>query len=491
MNCTNCPALVSSGRFGQALDFDGVNDMLSTYTGTNTPFEENALTLALWVKPDVLTTGVDRFVTLGNDAAVIRIENQRLHFYMRIDGTLQHVRVANVLTAGVWQHVAGTYDGQMIRVYHNGLEVGNLAIVGEIPHTASPLQDMFMSSVSEAYDGQMDEIGVYDRTLSDAEIYALAQGDVAGVQSVEIGLELFDFSGATPFSPLTTWFPATISNGSWSYTLPANTEGLYNLNLRTTDNFGNVNNVGTIWRGVLDTQNPVVVGSGQWLGGGSAAQTEYTFSFSDFILDATRYVQPCGVNELVSLTYNDALLPYDGLTHNVTATCRVAGHQINRAFTACDTVGHCTTLTITPTPAPNTDSIAILTPGNLSPVTTGVATTINGGAYDLNEIQTIMVRVDGVVVGTIVPGPGITDTPWTTNWTPTVTGTVTVAAALTDTLGNTITDTIQLVVEQGAPTAITLQEWAVRPVTNLPFILILVGLCALVTMGLWRRKRTG
>jgi hypothetical protein len=168
----------------------------------------------------------------------------------------------------------------------------------------------------------------------------------------------------------------------------------------------------------------------------------------------------------------------------------VAGHETSRDFTTCDTAGHCTTVTVIPAPAPNTDSIAILAPGNLSPVTTGVATTINGGAYDLNQIQTIVVRVNGAVVGTIVPGVGITDTTWATNWTPAVTGTVTVAAALTDTLGNTITDTIQLVVEAGGPTAITLQAWDVRPVTKLPLGLVWVGWLAVVTAAwLWRRKR--
>jgi hypothetical protein len=118
-----------------------------------------------------------------------------------------------------------------------------------------------------------------------------------------------------------------------------------------------------------------------------------------------------------------------------------------------------------------------------------VATNINGGAYDLHQIQTIVVRVDGTVINTIVPGAGITNTTWATNWTPTVTGTVTVAAALTDNLGNIITDTIQLEVEAGDPTAITLQDWGVRSVTQLPPVLILVGLLLLATVALWGRRK--
>lgn len=492
MNCTNCPTVVSGGRFGQALDFDGVNDSLSTYTGTNTPFEENALTLALWVNPDVITTGIDRFVSLGGETAVLRIDNQRLHFFVRIDGSLYHIRVSGIMTAGAWQHVAGTYDGETMRLYRNGVVVGMLDIAGEIIHTDIPLQNMFLSSGTETFDGQMDEVGVYDRALSDAEIFALAQNEVAGVQSVEIGLELFDFSEAPSFAP-PVWFPATISGGSWSYIIAADMEGLYNIHLRSTDNAGNVSNEGIVWSGVLDTKDPAITASGQHTGAGSASQTEYTFSFSDFILDETSYDQPCGINELVNLTYNDALLPYDGMTYSVTAVCRVSGHETSRDFTACDTVGRCTTITVIPAPAPPDEaSIAILSPGNLSEVSTSVATTINGGAFDTDWIQTIVVSVDGVVIETMNYG-SIPDATWTTSWTPSVTGTVTVAAAMTNSVGNTITDTIQLIVEQGGPTSIILQTWAVRSPTNLPLMpAAFVTWAALFTAILWwRRRREG
>ncbi|MFZ0545161.1 MAG: LamG-like jellyroll fold domain-containing protein [Candidatus Promineifilaceae bacterium] len=487
LNCANCPTVVSNGRFGRSLHFDGVDDVLSTYTGTNTPFD-NQLTLSGWIKPDSLD-GIDRIITLGNGAAGLFIGvSGDLRFLINIDSIYYEIAASDILLTGQWQHIAGSYDGQTIRLYHNGIEVSSYDVAGELDHTMTPLAGMFFGGAAEPYGGQMDEMNVYNRALSSAEIYALAQQDESGIQSVEIGLEPIDFSeGLTPFaSP--AWYSATITNGSWNYTIPTDTEGLYNIHLRSTDNFDNVNEAGVVWRGVLDTKAPQILASGQHIGSGSASQTLYTFIFSDFILDEASFDQPCGENELVSQRYDDSLLPQNGMAYEVTATCRVPGHEDSRDFTVCDTVGHCTTQTVYPAViSEDEDSIAILNPINLSNVEQGSNITISGGAFDTDSITSIVVRVNGSVIDTI-PVAMLPDTTWSTNWTPTMTGTVTVAAAMNDMLGNTITDTIQLNVESGTPTAVTLQSGVIHPSTNLPFVLILILLLALATIGLWWRR---
>jgi hypothetical protein len=236
---------------------------------------------------------------------------------------------------------------------------------------------------------------------------------------------------------------------------------------------------------------PAVLGSGQYIGGGTAAQTEYTFSFSDFILDETSYVQPCNAGSLVSLTYNDSLLPQDGLPYDVVATCRVPGHEASRDITACDTVNHCTTVTIIPSPAPDAASIAILDPLNNSAFPGPGAKTVSGGAYDLDEIQSIVVRVDGAILDTIIPAPSIVDTAWSTTWTPIVSGTYTISATLTDLLNNELVDTVQVTVGGGEPTAVTMGTIAATTAANRPLLLLLWAGLLLVATGIavHRRRR--
>jgi hypothetical protein len=135
----------------------------------------------------------------------------------------------------------------------------------------------------------------------------------------------------------------------WGYALPADMEGLYEVYLRSTDGFDNRGRPSAVWRGLIDMVAPTVVGSGQQIGSGASAQTEYTFTFTDFLLDENSYIQPCNTGSLVSLRYDDPALPHNGLPYQVTATCTVDGHETSRDLTACDTVGHCTTITVNPT----------------------------------------------------------------------------------------------------------------------------------------------
>ncbi|MCG6957578.1 MAG: LamG domain-containing protein, partial [Gemmatimonadetes bacterium] len=91
------------------------------------------LTLATWVylDPNGPADRIQRFVSLGNEQAVLRQDmggNRMLHFYMGFDEdglVLHHVWVDNVLQPGCYHLVAGTYDGQDMRVYLDGEEVGS------------------------------------------------------------------------------------------------------------------------------------------------------------------------------------------------------------------------------------------------------------------------------------------------------------------------------------------------------------------------------
>ena len=52
-----------------------------------------------------------------------------LHFYIKSSsGAFYQIRPGVTLTTGAWYHVAGSYDGQAMRLYLNGSEVGTRAV---------------------------------------------------------------------------------------------------------------------------------------------------------------------------------------------------------------------------------------------------------------------------------------------------------------------------------------------------------------------------
>jgi hypothetical protein len=157
-----------------ALSFDGNQDFVDI-TGTPEIDELQEFTIATWVKINSFPSFDARFVTLRNEKAVLRFDDQaagQLHFYVKIDDILKHIRVDGALSTGSWIHIAGSYDGSTMRVYLNGSEQDTLSVSG----TVATGNGIHLSSSSAALDGLLDDVRVYNRALSPTEIGDLADG---------------------------------------------------------------------------------------------------------------------------------------------------------------------------------------------------------------------------------------------------------------------------------------------------------------------------
>jgi hypothetical protein len=71
-----------------------------------------------------------------------------------------------------WTHIALTYDGNILRLYVNGVEVGTKAISGALQQTSNQMSNGGNLS-AEYFQGLIDEARVYNRALSPAEIQTI------------------------------------------------------------------------------------------------------------------------------------------------------------------------------------------------------------------------------------------------------------------------------------------------------------------------------
>jgi len=81
----------------------------------------------------------------------------------------------NVLSLNTWSHVAGTFDGSVLKCYVNGVVVGTTVFAGSIaPSNAYPLAIGRLADPvwgpDRYFSGSMDEVRVWNRALSDVEI---------------------------------------------------------------------------------------------------------------------------------------------------------------------------------------------------------------------------------------------------------------------------------------------------------------------------------
>jgi hypothetical protein len=66
--------------------------------------------------------------------------------------------------------VAATYDGTILRLYINGVQVSTRAFTASLAITTQPLHIGGNAIWNEWYAGLIDEVRVYNRALSVAEI---------------------------------------------------------------------------------------------------------------------------------------------------------------------------------------------------------------------------------------------------------------------------------------------------------------------------------
>ena len=165
------------------------------------------LTIALWIRPDVLPSpyGIERFVTLGNEKAVLRVENSDYHFYLKIDGAFWQIRMPGYLQVGVYQHLAGSYDSasRTMRLYYNGVEIASQLVTAPSPALMATGNGVSLGDAAgEGYQGLMDEVRIYNRALSAVEVAALAQNRLCACQSASSQSSSLLFDGVNDYALL-------------------------------------------------------------------------------------------------------------------------------------------------------------------------------------------------------------------------------------------------------------------------------------------------
>src|SRR5439155_1741750 len=79
-----------------------------------------------------------------------------------------------------WTHLAATFDGAMVRLYWNGMQVASQAQTAPLVATTGALQIGADRYAGENFAGRIDEVRIYNRALSAAEIQADMNTPVGG-----------------------------------------------------------------------------------------------------------------------------------------------------------------------------------------------------------------------------------------------------------------------------------------------------------------------
>ena len=267
----------------------------------------------------------------------------------------------------------------------------------------------------------------------------------AGVQALEVS---FTPAGEDPSdwqAVALAQSGAGVITSTWTHPVPAEVEGVYEIDLRGTDVLGNRNDdtsTWQAWQGEIDNFVPRAALTITYRGAGHAAQTVYEGRAEDFNLTEDGFQFPCPLQAADRVYYDDAW--WSDVTsdtqrlYRLTPACIVNGFQsIPPYLRACDSHDHCTVVTATLPSGhiPPARASTILTPAHESVLSTTLPISITGGAYALHALRALTVTVNGTPFYTQA-WHSPTDTLWAATWTPPGEGRYTFLSQIEDSLGN-------------------------------------------------------
>lgn len=172
----------SQPGFGSSLFFDGVDDFVNCGNDNSLQISGHQLTLEAWINPaefksnsyeGVIISKVSFILGQNNGYTLACGDNGTVYFSIG-DGILNEVTTsAGTISIDQWNHVAGIFDGNALKIYINGQlagenVIGNTAIGNAASYNLRLGSSSFYNNRS--YAGLIDEVRIWNVARSQSEI---------------------------------------------------------------------------------------------------------------------------------------------------------------------------------------------------------------------------------------------------------------------------------------------------------------------------------
>ena len=195
----------AAAQLGLALNFDGSDDAVDL--GPIDVPSGDGLTITFWFRADDFGTSDARFLSKADGQfdddhywMVSTLNTRKLRFRLKAGGVTANLSTANdTVAAGVWTHVAARYDGATMKIFKDGAEVASQPKTGVLDtngtvDAAIGNQPTTASGGARPFDGLIDDVRIYPRALSTAEIVTVR--DAGGTPNTAPALQIDPPAGA-------------------------------------------------------------------------------------------------------------------------------------------------------------------------------------------------------------------------------------------------------------------------------------------------------
>jgi len=165
----------TTGMRGGALVLDGKDDYVDCGDLRDLPAGRAARSLCAWAKTDTVAAGwrwIVAYGTGGQGQAMFLGQNGNALFGGGYSDDLQW---NGFWSPGIWHHVCLTYDGTTARLYADGLQVASSLKTWNLVLNRVCIGRQ-VNDAAEFWDGAVDDVRIYRRTLSQSDVKAIMDG---------------------------------------------------------------------------------------------------------------------------------------------------------------------------------------------------------------------------------------------------------------------------------------------------------------------------
>ena len=243
----------TAGKHGNALTLNGTSNYVEAQNTASLDIGGSGLTIAFWLKVNSTSSGLDYVVVskpwYGTSMAgpvyqygvqYSNSGNKSLDFSFGDPNGIRHGPFHMTPAPSVWTYAAFTFDGNTVKGYLDGVQVLMTPDAGMLQARGNSLRIGADGGYKQFFNGSVDDLRIYGRALTQAEIQSLMQTMVGQGPGAVLGSALNVNNGASGTLDL-TW-TASCTGAADNYeiyegTLPI--AGAYN-HVPLNCNLGNV-----------------------------------------------------------------------------------------------------------------------------------------------------------------------------------------------------------------------------------------------------------
>jgi hypothetical protein len=182
------PTYGNAGVISTSVYGDATDDYFRVANNAKYAFGTGNLSICMWMKPNANSTN---YRTFGNDKyaggayqgfTISRDGSNKVLFFTRNNGAAgDNYCTGNInVYGGVWSYICGVRDGTTNRVYVNGVSDVNCTVAQPIVDVTTTVGLKIWAfdemPTTAKYGGYLDEIGLWNKSLTQAEITTLYNG---------------------------------------------------------------------------------------------------------------------------------------------------------------------------------------------------------------------------------------------------------------------------------------------------------------------------